>query len=121
MSSNGFISLGQPYTEHLTHIPRAFPINEPVPVIAPLWVDLELITSGAIYSRVTHNPDTLNQVVEMVTDLNPALSDYHPTQALIVTWFEPRLHAQTTGASGPSVIVNSQLQWWRDSYQKVGG
>ena len=78
--------------------------------MAPLWVDIEFITSGAIYFRVTRAPDTLYRVVKMITDLNPALSDYRPTQAVIVTWFKPRLHPETSeilDAFGPTIIVNS--------------
>ena len=74
-------------------------------MIAPLWVDFQFAVSGAIYSRVTYDPDTLNQVVEMITDLNPALSDYQPALAVIVTWFEPRLH-HATDPSGPRVVVS---------------
>ena len=29
--------------------------------------------------------------MEMITDVNPELSDYMPTLAVIVTWFEARL------------------------------
>ena len=29
----------------------------------------------------------LNQVVDMITDVNPALSTYEPKLAVIVTWF----------------------------------
>ena len=105
MSTNGFISLLIAH-EHFTYLPFPFPITTPIALIAPLWVDLQFITLGAIYSRVTYDPDTLNQVVRMLTDLNPALSDYQPELAVIVTWFKPRLHQATSDISGPTVIVS---------------
>ena len=77
-------------------------------MIAPLWVDFQFVTSGTIYSRVIDDRDTLNQVVEVITELNPALSDYQPALAVIVTWFEPRLHSETSNPYGPTVVV-SQL------------
>ena len=91
--------------DRLTYIPIPFPIVTPVPMIAPLWVDFQFVTSGATYYRVTYEPDTLNKVVEVITDLNPALSDYQPALAVIVTWFEPRLHDETD-QSGPRVVVS---------------
>ena len=105
MSSNGFISLQQE-NDRLTYEPFPFPITAPVAMIAPLWADLQFVTSGAVYYRVTYKPDTLDQVVEIITDLNPALSNYQPAQAMIVTWFEPRLHDETSDPSGPTVIVS---------------
>ena len=98
--------------ERLTYLPFPFPITTPVPMIAPLWVDFQFDTSGAVYSRVTYNPDTLNRVVKMITNLNPALSEYQPALAVIITWFEPRLHPLTSQTDsfpfGPNFVV-SQL------------
>ena len=75
-------------------------------MIAPLWADYDLRVTGAVYFRATSNQDTLNQVVEMLADMNPALSDYQPTLALVVTWFEPRLHSDVATFSGPPVVVS---------------
>ena len=76
-------------------------------MIAPLWADYDLRVTGAVYSRVTNDSDTLNQVVEMLADMNPALSDYQPTLAVVVTWFEPRLHGELSSPSGPPVAVGT--------------
>ena len=62
-----------------------------VPVIAPAWADWTFKDNGTIYYRVAQDQVTLNQVVGMITDVNPELSDYLPTLAVIVTWFEARL------------------------------
>ena len=86
-------------------MPLPFPITTPVAMIAPLWVDVHFVASGAIYYRVSYEPDTLDQVVKIIADLNPALSDYQPALAVIVTWFDPRLHDETSDPSGPTVIV----------------
>ena len=66
-------------------------------MIAPLWADLQVYASGAVYSRVSYDPGTLNQVVRMLTDLNPALSDYQPSLAVIATWFEPSIFYDVGG------------------------
>ena len=84
-------------------VPFPLPGPMPVPMIAPLWADLEVYSSGAVFSRVSSEPDTLNQVVKILTNLNPALSSYQPAQAVIVTWFEPSLYA---GADGLPMIVS---------------
>ena len=56
-------------------------------MIATLWAGFMFDMTGAVYSRVTNDPDTLSQVVSMMTDLNPKLSSYSPTMAVVVTWF----------------------------------
>ena len=60
-------------------------------MIAPLWADLEVYSSGAVFLRVSSEPDIQNQVVKILADSNPALSSYKPAEAVIVTWFEPSL------------------------------
>ena len=75
------------------HKPTIFPLmNEDIPLVAALWADFSFTTEGVVYSRVTDDPSMLNQVVDMITDANPALSSYEPKLAVIVTWFlaEPR-------------------------------
>ena len=72
-------------------------------MIAPLWTDIDINLSGEVYSRVSSEPDTLNQVVKILADLNPALSSYQPAQAVIATWFEPGLYHD--GREKPKVIV----------------
>ncbi len=58
------------------------------PVIAPLWADLDFRFRGRIYYRKTQDSGILEQVVDMIADMNPGLSGYQPTLAVIVTWFE---------------------------------
>ena len=60
-------------------------------VIAPAWTNWTFEDSGTIYYRVAQDQVTLDQVVGMITEVNPELSDYLPTLAVIVTWFEARL------------------------------
>ena len=61
--------------------------NQAPPMIAALWANFMFDMTGAVYYRVSNDPDTLNQVVSMITDLNPKLTGYSPTMAVIVTWF----------------------------------
>ncbi len=59
-----------------------------VPVIAPIWIDLDFKSNGLLYYRVSQDPATLQQVASMIAQENPRLSGYQPTLAVIVTWFE---------------------------------
>ena len=89
ISTNGLLSFNRAFSEHE---PCDLPCP-PVPVIAPAWADWIIEDSGTIYYRVAQDQVTLDQVVGMITDMNPELSDYlyMPTLAVIVTWFEARL------------------------------
>ena len=66
-----------------------------VPLIAPIWIDLNFEDFGLLYYRVSQNPSTLERVKAMLIDVNPALSSYQPTLAVIVTWFEGTLISET--------------------------
>lgn len=59
-----------------------------VPIIAPIWIDLDFASNGLLYYRSSQDPATLKQVADMIAQENPGLSDYQPTLAVIVTWFE---------------------------------
>ncbi len=45
--------------------------------------------SGTVFHRVTEDSETLEDVKAMIVDED---SDYQPTLALIVTWFDITLH-----------------------------
>ena len=59
-----------------------------MPLIAPVWIDLLFSDYGLLYYRVSQDPDTLERVKGMITEVNPMLSGYQPTLAVIVTWFD---------------------------------
>lgn len=87
MSTNGLVSFED---AHDTYTPCDLPCT-PVPVITPAWTDWTIEDTGSLFYRVTQEQATLDLVKEMITDVNPGLSDYQPTLAVIVTWFEARL------------------------------
>ena len=67
------------------------PCSTDVPVIAPIWIDLDFRRFGLLYYRVSQDSATLERVRDMIVQQNPAtLSAYQPTLAVIVTWFEAR-------------------------------
>ena len=66
------------------HFPRVA-MDDPMPLIAPLWTDFRSVTT--LY-RVTNDSDTLQLVRDMIVSRNPALSDYQPSVALVVTMEE---------------------------------
>ena len=88
VSTNGLLSFDGAFSDYM---PCDLPCT-PVPVIAPAWTDWTFEDSGTIYYGVAQDQVTLNQVVGMITDVNPELSDYQPTLAVIVTWFEARFY-----------------------------
>ena len=84
VSTNGLLSFEGPYQ---SFEPCHFPCT-PEPVITPLWTDLDFSSRGLIYYRASQDPDILTQVVDMITAVNPGLSEYQPKLALVVTWFD---------------------------------
>ena len=56
--------------------------------MAPLWTDLDFSSRGLIYYRISQDPDILSQVVGMIAAVDSGLSEYQPTQAVVVTWFD---------------------------------
>ena len=71
-----------------------------VPTIAPLWADFDFSDVGTIYYRVvteSKDPATLEEAKNMVTNFNEDLSDYRPTLAVIVTWFEAERYEDSSG------------------------
>ena len=83
VSTNGFLSFErpEPYSS-----PDVSTLS--IPIIAPLWVDLDFSSGGTIYYRITNDSSTLNLIVERIRDGNEELRDYTPTQAVVVTWFK---------------------------------
>ena len=74
-------------------------------MIAPLWTDLDFSSRGLIYYRASQDPDILNQVVEMIVAVDPGLSEYQPTLAVVVTWFD----ATSLDESDMQIHENFQL------------
>ena len=78
------MSFRRPYDENNA---CALPCAD-VPLIAPIWIDLDFENFGLLHYRVSQDPTTMERVKSLVTEVNPALSSYQPTLAVIVTWFE---------------------------------
>ena len=53
------------------------------PFLAPFWVG----RGGSFYLRISQDPDTLELVADMITEINPELHGYHPTLVVVITWF----------------------------------
>ena len=64
----------------------------PEAIIAPIWTDLDFRGSGVMFYRTSQDPVILSEIAGSIADVNPILSSYQPTQAVIVTWFEARSH-----------------------------
>jgi hypothetical protein len=93
-STNGVLSFGETFIDFTsTALPQ---VTAAVPLVAPLWRDFDFSASGSIYYRQANDSETLNRVRRMITDVNPGLNAYQPTLAVVVTWFEARLHGHTS-------------------------
>ena len=85
ISTNGLISLGEPFDFHIHEdIPRFSPPY--VPLIAPFWADFNFRDAGAIYYRETDDPAVLKLAEER--------TGFSPTMAVVVTWFQSQLLGQ---------------------------
>lgn len=88
-STNGVVSFREPFTSYMPEtLPR---ISMFLPLLAVLWTDFDFSASGSVYHRQADDPETLSQVRTMITDVNPGLSDYQPTLAVLITWFEAKI------------------------------
>ena len=89
-STNGVLSFGEAFESYMvTTLPR---ITMALPLMAVLWRDFDFSFSGSVYHRQANDTETLAQVRSMIADVNPGLSDYQPILAVIVTWFEAKIH-----------------------------
>ena len=88
-STNGVLSFGDVFVSFTaTTLPRT---TMALPLMAVLWRDFDFSFSGSIYHRQANDTETLARVRSMIADVNPELSDYQPTLAVIVTWFEAKI------------------------------
>lgn len=80
-------------------------------MIAPFWVDFTFRTSGAVYSRATNDQATLDQVAGMIANLNPGFSDYQPTLAVVITWFEARPRSDNSNYNVRIIVLTRELTY----------
>ena len=66
-------------------------VNSIFPMIAPLWADFNFREEGRIFYRVANDNSTLAAIAERIARHNRNYTDYAPTEAVIVTWFQSRL------------------------------
>ena len=91
ISTNGLLSFEGPFdTFRVCDFPCTIH-----PVVAPDWNDFNFERGGIIYNRATQDPDILNRAAALIFAMNPALNDYEPTQAVIVTWLGAPLRRNT--------------------------
>ncbi len=75
-----------------------------LPLIAPLWADFNFREAGSLYYRVTNDSTTLRRATQEISRENQDFSNYSPTLAIVVTWFEAVLLQDNTF----SVISNNE-------------
>ena len=81
----------------LNQLPRESPPL--VPLIIPVWANFRPFI---ISYRVTQDPDTLQQVVSMITSRNSDLSNYHPSLAVVVTVEDAQIDFTDVTVSDPN-------------------
>ena len=88
VSTNGLLSFEYEFTDYRACAPPC----SLVPIVAPMWVDLDFSHRGHIYYRASQDTALLEEVAGMIAEVNGGLGDFHPTLAVVVTWFEARQH-----------------------------
>ena len=103
ISTNGLISFESGFDSfETTSLPRSDPPF--IPLIAPLWGDHDFRDSGTIFYRVISDSSLLEAVVRAITLQNPGYTDFRPTLAVVVTWFQTQFFASE------DVVSNSLAQ-----------
>lgn len=75
------------------------------PVIIPLKPHfLHVAVAASLYSRTTHDPDTLSVVAHMIAEANSDLGDFQPLEVVILSWIHTRK------LSFNELIVTMELQ-----------
>ncbi len=89
ISTNGLILFGHA-DEFKSHAVTIFPrLGSPfLPLVAPFWVDLNFRDYGTVFYRMTDDSSILDAVTSR---LHSAYSEFTPTLAVVVTWFQSRL------------------------------
>ena len=72
-----------------------------IPIIAPLWVDLNFRDYGTIFYRVTRDESILNVIP---SSLHPDYLEFRPTLAVVVTWFQSKLLRNDVQVSYVSLV-----------------
>ena len=83
VNTNGIISFQRPFTDY---IPRRFPLNNNIPLIAPFWDDVDITRFGNIFYRQTSNVTLLQRARDRLQDLFPSSVNFTPTTLFIATW-----------------------------------
>ena len=99
VSTNGVLSFRKSFT---SHSPKAFPIENDVLIIAPLWADSDNRKGGQVYYRVSDEQSLLRRIavnVNRVFEVN-----FSPTQAFVATW---NGMPQFGSSRSPDVVSNT--------------
>ena len=83
VNTNGIISFQHPFTEY---IPRRFPLNNLLPLIAPFWNDVDIRSPGNIFYRQTNDTTLLQRARDQLQELFPSSGNFTPTTLFIATW-----------------------------------
>ena len=60
-------------------------------MLAPLWADFNFRNGGTLYYRIEPDEYILQVITKKLAKQNPAYASFHPTVAVVVTWFESTL------------------------------
>ena len=83
VNRNGVLSF---QTQFFELIPRSFPLNDFVPLIAPFWYDVLLRKFGNRFYRQTSNDTLLQRARDQLQELFPSTGNFTPTTLFIATW-----------------------------------
>ncbi len=108
ISTNGLISFDRNFSQFRSYTVSPFPrTSSPyLPLIAPLWADFNFRDSGIIYYRLATDENTLEAVADVIASLNSDYSQFTPTLAVVVTWFQSKFLRSEAEVSCVDVIID---------------
>lgn len=86
VSSNGFLSFGEPY-DVPTFSGGNFDTVLSPPIIAPFWDDINILNGGAIYHRQILDSDPVFDLLQQAIFFQyPELGTFYPSLVFVATW-----------------------------------
>ena len=105
LSNNGVISFITPVTHYS---PEEFPVN--YPAIAPFWADVDTTAAGAVWFRVTTDPEVVLRISNSVKQ-HFNVEEYFAYEVVVITWDRVGHYYQSTDPVSSVSILYKVYKW----------
>lgn len=113
LSNNGVISFTQPITHYS---PEEFPVD--YPAVAPFWADVDTTAVGAVWYRVTTDPEIVLLISGSV-EQHFNVEGYFPYEVAVVTWDHVGHFSESTDPVSHTSLVHVVYNCSVDQYFPV--